>query len=259
MNVKKPIQHSMARRSAAHDYSRPGIYHVTLHVAEGMGQPLGAVDAYVVMPEHLHFILMVSGNIVSRNGRATHLGQVIAGFKKGCNRAFWAITGQTLSGAVPNQTPPPPGKPAATVCGGLPAAPPAALAPAPAASCPPSSASAIAGGLPSARQLPFRAAKGAMPRRGCAWCRACLCPYREGRAGHHRRGRASRFSRGAHRRQRFPRRLSSFYRAYSPLRRGTAASAYPLAVSVPGQERAGVCPLLQDDELCGTGSVPPQG
>lgn len=182
MNVKKPIQHSMARRSAAHDYSRPGIYHVTLHVAEGMGQPLGAVesredgtvgvkltavgaaverelltaitahypmvavDAYVVMPEHLHFILMVSGNIVSRNGRATHLGQVIAGFKKGCNRAFWAITGQTPSGAVPNQTPPPPGKPAATVCGGLPAAPPAALAPAalapaPAASRPPSSGS----------------------------------------------------------------------------------------------------------------------
>ena len=30
----------MTRRAAAHDYCRPGTYHVTLHVAEGMGSPL---------------------------------------------------------------------------------------------------------------------------------------------------------------------------------------------------------------------------
>ena len=33
----------MTRRATAHDYSRPGTYHITLHVAEGRGCPLGAV------------------------------------------------------------------------------------------------------------------------------------------------------------------------------------------------------------------------
>ena len=33
----------MTRRAAAHDYSRPGTYHITLHVAEGRGCPLGTV------------------------------------------------------------------------------------------------------------------------------------------------------------------------------------------------------------------------
>jgi len=120
----------MTRRSLAHNYSLPGIYHITLHVAEGMGQPLGTVvgsdastaavvltaggravehellsaitthypmitvDAHVIMPEHLHFILNVRAAIVSGNGRKTHLGQVLAGFKQGCNRAYWAATGQ---------------------------------------------------------------------------------------------------------------------------------------------------------------------
>lgn len=134
MTERKPIQHNMMRRSAAHDYSRPGIYHITIHVAEGMGQPLGTivgsteddahvvlsaagssvehelltaitahypmvtVDAYAVMPEHLHFILIVHQDIVSKSGRSTHLGQVIAGFKKGCNRAYWAATGQVAAG-----------------------------------------------------------------------------------------------------------------------------------------------------------------
>ena len=30
----------MTRRAAAHDYTRPGTYHVTLHVTEEMGSPL---------------------------------------------------------------------------------------------------------------------------------------------------------------------------------------------------------------------------
>jgi hypothetical protein len=33
----------MTRRAEAHDYTRPGTYHITLHVAEGMGSPLGKV------------------------------------------------------------------------------------------------------------------------------------------------------------------------------------------------------------------------
>ena len=125
----------MNRRSAAHDYTRSGIYHVTLHVADGLGQVLGTVvgalsapdgsaDAphtalspvgqmveqellhsihahysmvsiqdYVVMPEHLHFIVVVQGKLLSKNGKTMSLGQVIAGFKKGCNRRYWELTG----------------------------------------------------------------------------------------------------------------------------------------------------------------------
>ena len=35
--------HSMQHRAVDHDYTRPGIYHITLHVAAALGQPLGAV------------------------------------------------------------------------------------------------------------------------------------------------------------------------------------------------------------------------
>lgn len=139
---RQPIIHSMTRRSNVHDYSRPGFYHITMHVAEGLGRPLGtvvgsdadtaavaltatgtaverelltsitahyrmiAVDTYVIMPEHLHFILKVSAPIVSTNGRSTHLGQVMAGFKQGCNQAYWAATGQdgTVRAAEPHGT-----------------------------------------------------------------------------------------------------------------------------------------------------------
>lgn len=56
--------------------------------------PMLEVQDYVVMPEHLHFLLVAHGTVMSRNGRPTHLGRVIAGFKQGCNRRYWAITGQ---------------------------------------------------------------------------------------------------------------------------------------------------------------------
>jgi hypothetical protein len=39
----------------------------------------------------LHAIVVVKRRIVTANGREAHLGQVIAGFKKGCNRRFWEI------------------------------------------------------------------------------------------------------------------------------------------------------------------------
>lgn len=56
--------------------------------------PMLEVVEYVVMPEHLHFLLMAHSNVVSQNGKATHLGHVIAGFKLGCNKRYWAITGK---------------------------------------------------------------------------------------------------------------------------------------------------------------------
>ena len=148
MEKKNPIQHQMTRRAVAHDYTRPGLYHITMHVAEHLGQPLGAVvgsleapdgsaDAphtaltrvgqmvehelltaihqhypmvaiqdYVIMPEHLHFLMVVTDRLVSKNGTVRSVGDVIAGFKKGCNKRYWEITGnsdgQTAAHTVPS-------------------------------------------------------------------------------------------------------------------------------------------------------------
>ncbi len=126
----------MGRRCSWKDYSVPGIYHITMHVADALGQPFGQVvgrldapagsaDAphvelsavgamvqhellhaitahypmvqvqdYVVMPEHLHFIIQVLQPITSQQGSRQTLGHLIAGFKTGCNRSYWALTGQ---------------------------------------------------------------------------------------------------------------------------------------------------------------------
>lgn len=127
----------MTRRAAAHDYTRTGIYHITLHVADGLGQPLGAVvgslsapdgsaeaprtaltpvgqmvehellhtlhahypmvtiQDYVIMPEHLHCLVAVEDRIISKNGTVRALGDVITGFKVGCNRQYWEIMQRT--------------------------------------------------------------------------------------------------------------------------------------------------------------------
>ena len=53
--------------------------------------PMIEIQDHVVMPDHLHCIVVVHLDIFSKNGVATHLGQVIAGFKKGCNRRFWEM------------------------------------------------------------------------------------------------------------------------------------------------------------------------
>jgi hypothetical protein len=82
--------------------------------------PMLEVMDYVVMPEHLHFLLVAHRDIVSNGGKPTHLGQVIAGFKYGCNKRYWAMTGRAKPGstaAAPEAAPP-----AATE-----AAPPAAI------------------------------------------------------------------------------------------------------------------------------------
>lgn len=144
---RKPTIHSMKRRCNAHDYSRSGLYHITISVAKALRQPLGRmagklektdgdIDAphvalsaigqmvekelrnsitkyypmlevldYVIMPEHLHFILAARSSIISKSGKPTHLGHVIAGFKYGCNKRYWAMTGRIslateLPGAV---------------------------------------------------------------------------------------------------------------------------------------------------------------
>ena len=164
MNEQRPTSHNMQRRMATHNYALPGIYHITIHVAEGMGQPLGqiqgslelpddsqgsphvamtpvgqmvreelltsitghyrmiSVDTFVIMPEHLHVLLHVTAPIVSSNGRSTHLGQVIAGFKKGCNRRYWSMTGQNIPTGEPSDTSQHSGgSPANQVSGGSPA------------------------------------------------------------------------------------------------------------------------------------------
>ena len=55
--------------------------------------PMLEVQDYVVMPEHLHFLLVAHRDVVSHSGKKTHLGHVIAGFKYGCNRRYWVMTG----------------------------------------------------------------------------------------------------------------------------------------------------------------------
>ncbi len=61
--------------------------------------PMIEVDTYVIMPEHLHILLHAKRDIFSSNGKRTHLGRVIAGFKQGCNRRYWEMTGR-ISGAT---------------------------------------------------------------------------------------------------------------------------------------------------------------
>lgn len=58
--------------------------------------PMIEVQDYVIMPEHMHFIVVVKRKIVNRQEREAHLGQVIAGFKLGCNHRWWKMTGQQL-------------------------------------------------------------------------------------------------------------------------------------------------------------------
>ena len=114
------------------------------------------VDTFVVMPEHLHALLIVQAPIVSKNGRSTHLGQVIAGFKKGCNRRFWAMTGQIA----------PTGEPLDTLPVGAPAVSPAVGAPAV------SPALRVSGGSPAREQkrVPSSGTTGRPPLFAYGYC-----------------------------------------------------------------------------------------
>ena len=66
--------------------------------------PFIEIQDYVVMPEHIHFIANVKNSIISKNGRQTHLGQVMAGFKNGCNRRYWDIIGKGEVAVKPQPT-----------------------------------------------------------------------------------------------------------------------------------------------------------
>lgn len=101
--------------------------------------PVIEIQDYVVMPEHMHFIIHVKNSLISKNGRQTHLGQVIAGFKEGCNRRYWQIIGQQVVAAKPQPT----------------TSAPAPAASAPAASAPgPAATSAVAGGFATSAPVP---------------------------------------------------------------------------------------------------------
>ena len=63
--------------------------------------PMVEVQDYVIMPDHVHCIMVVKAAIVSRNGRQTHLGQLISGFKKGCCHRYWEMTGQNMQWGNP--------------------------------------------------------------------------------------------------------------------------------------------------------------
>lgn len=111
----------MKRRSPWHDYSRWGYYMLTLEVngrvpllgrlmCEGqtpyvecsaLGQaileeeqqkisryyPMVEVVKLCIMPDHLHMIVRIREDMPE--GR--HLGHLIAGFKSGCNHAYWRL------------------------------------------------------------------------------------------------------------------------------------------------------------------------
>ena len=72
--------------------------------------PMVEVQDHIIMPEHLHFIVQVKRRIMNRAGRSAHLGMIIAGYKKGCNRRYWELTGQTANWQ---------GEPASTCAGRL--------------------------------------------------------------------------------------------------------------------------------------------
>ena len=123
-------QHSMKRRSPWHDYRKRGTYMLTL-VVEGrvplFGElkgnaevPLGSPNTprveyselgrtilrdeickinkfypqvevwkVCIMPDHIHMIVRVKEDLPEKK----HLGKVVAGFKSGCNNAYWKIFG----------------------------------------------------------------------------------------------------------------------------------------------------------------------
>ena len=90
-------RHNMKRRKPWHDYHRKGTYLLTL-VVDGRLPVLGRLimptqqqGAHVELTElgkaidHIHMIVRVKEDLPD----GKHLGQVVAGFKGGCSRAWW--------------------------------------------------------------------------------------------------------------------------------------------------------------------------
>ncbi len=127
------LKHNMLQRKASHDYRGRGIYMITLcteqrkavlgtlHGSDEQHQqpwvepselgknvilalrdiqhyyPKVQVIAYQLMPDHIHGILYVTEDIPQ------HLGQIVNGFKIGCNRAVRRLSEKAE--AVPQPTP----------------------------------------------------------------------------------------------------------------------------------------------------------
>ena len=85
--------------------------------------PMVEVQDYVIMPDHLHCMIVVKNSIISKNGRLTHLGQLISGFKKGCARRYWEMTGQPGPQGQPRNQEGQRGNPAAAIAAPAAAAP----------------------------------------------------------------------------------------------------------------------------------------
>ena len=122
------VRHSMKRRKPWHDYQRKGIYMLTMVVEGrlpvlGRGVSVRAADAdrevrahveltelgkairdeevkkisavykmvevwkLCIMPDHIHMIVRVKEDMPA----GKHLGNIVAGFKGGCSRAWWRI------------------------------------------------------------------------------------------------------------------------------------------------------------------------
>ncbi len=166
-----PTVPSMKRRSHAHDYEEPGIYMLTLAV-EGrrrlLGTLTGKADAEegtpdaprvilsplgkevemilqsipqrhpeleiwlrVIMEDHLHLLVRVKTRLPK------HLGQVVAGFKAACSKAYWRHLGLPPSAPNPPASSPVPPTSFPAPSASSPALP--ASFPAPSASSPASS------------------------------------------------------------------------------------------------------------------------
>lgn len=137
-------KHSMKRRKPSHNYSARGTYMLTL-VVEGrqpllgtlrgdgfapqgtaeaprvelspLGQairdveikktshfyPMVEVWKLCIMPDHIHMIVRVKEDMP----KGKHLGQVVSGFKAGCTRAWWRLSGADPCGETQGTVPAP--------------------------------------------------------------------------------------------------------------------------------------------------------
>lgn len=60
---------AMTRRTAAHDYTQAGIYHITMHVADGLGQPLSHLVGSEIAPADSYSSPPGSTSTVARTSR----------------------------------------------------------------------------------------------------------------------------------------------------------------------------------------------